>query len=239
VSLAKLLGLREREAGAMRNVVVLHAASEVSARGRVALGCGRLLGQRELVLRPVPVELRGLGLLHAVAVLPNGQALFVLSPDGIVDAAGVPGESGPTRPRGGAGGGPDTHARTRSVLVADDSITTRSLLRTVLEASGFRVRTAADGEEAARLALAEPFDLVVSDVQMPRLDGFRLTARLRAHPRSARVPIVLFSTLDSDEDRRRGVASGADAFLTKNAFDRGELLGIVKLLIEGTDEAAP
>jgi two-component system chemotaxis sensor kinase CheA len=126
--------------------------------------------------------------------------------------------------------------RPGTILVADDSITTRSLLRNVLEASGFRVRTAADGEEALRLALAESFDLVVSDVRMPRLDGLGLTARLRAHPRTTKIPIVLFSSLSSEEDRRRGSASGASAYLSKGAFDRGQLLEVVTSLIGGTEK---
>src|SRR5207248_5639267 len=141
-------------------------------------------------------------ILNTAAILPNGQAIFILSPRALVEAASalrVAGES--ARPEAGS-----------HILVADDSITTRSLLRNALEASGFRVRTAADGDEALRLALAEPFDLVVSDVRMPRLDGFGLTARLRADPRTRALPVVLFSSLDSDEDKRRGTASGANAY---------------------------
>src|SRR5206468_3222159 len=105
----------------------------------------------------------------------------------------------------GQGRGPGT------ILVADDSITTRSLLRNALETSGFRVRVAADGDEALKLAMSETFDLVVSDVRMPRLDGFGLTTRLRSNARTARLPVVLFSSLDTEEDRRRGLASGASA----------------------------
>ena len=68
---------------------------------------------------------------------------------------------------------------------------------------------------------------------MPRLDGFGLTARLRADPRTRALPVVLFSSLDSDEDKRRGTASGANAYLTKGAFDRGQLLDVVTSLIRG------
>jgi two-component system chemotaxis sensor kinase CheA len=68
---------------------------------------------------------------------------------------------------------------------------------------------------------------------MPRLDGFGLTARLRAEPRTARLPVVLFSSLESDDDRRRGATSGANAYLTKSAFDRGQLLDVVAGFIRG------
>ena len=220
VRLSRLLNLTERHEGsAYRTLAVVRGAGE-----RAAVVCERLLGSRDLVLRPLPPELQKMTLLDAAAILPNGQAIFVLSPRALAQAAGE------TRPE-------PAHPRSRrqqgTILVADDSITTRSLLRNALEASGYRVRTAADGDEALRLALAEPFDLIVSDVRMPRLDGFGLTARLRADVRTARLPVVLFSSLDSEEDKRRGSASGANAYLTKGAFDRGQLLDVVTSLIRG------
>jgi two-component system chemotaxis sensor kinase CheA len=164
--------------------------------------------------------------LETAAILPNGQVILVLSSRALVEAASE--QHLAARRSSRAPGAPGT------VLVADDSITTRSLLRNLFEASGLRVRVAADGEEALRLATAEPVDVVISDVRMPRLDGFGLTARLRADARTARVPVVLFSSLESDEDRRRGSSSGANAYLTKGAFDRGQLLDIVTGFIRGS-----
>jgi two-component system chemotaxis sensor kinase CheA len=186
--------------------------------------CERLLGSSGLVLRPLPAELQMIRLLGTAAILPNGQVIFVLSPRALVDAA----SQSQHEPRRTIASVPGT------ILVADDSITTRSLLCNAFEASGYRVRTAVDGDEALRLALNEPVDLVVSDVRMPRLDGFGLTARLRADPRTSKVPVVLFSSLDSEEDKRRGSASGANAYLTKGAFDRGQLLDVVATLIRGS-----
>lgn len=187
---------------------------------RVALGCERLEGESELVLQPLPAELLKNRLLSAVAMLPSGAALFVLSPAALA-AATVEKSTVETR------------LAQRTVLVADDSITTRSLLRSVLEGGGYRVRTAADGEEALRLLRSESVDLVVSDVRMPRLDGYSLVSKLREDPRTARLPVVLFSGADSDDDRRRGVAAGADAYLTKGAFERGQLIDVVTGLLQG------
>jgi chemotaxis protein histidine kinase CheA len=222
--LARVLGLAER----YENSAYLTLAIVRGGGGeRAAVVCERLLGSRDLVLRPVPPELRGIALLDATAILPTGQALFVLSPRALAaHAAGAALDE--AKPR--------AQARPSTILVADDSITTRSLLRTALEASGFRVRTAADGEEALRLAFAESFDLVVSDVRMPRLDGLALTTRLRADARTAKLPIVLFSSLSSEEDLRRGSASGASAYLSKGAFDRGQLLEVVTSLIGGAEK---
>jgi two-component system chemotaxis sensor kinase CheA len=222
VRLARVLGMAERHEGSTyRTLAVVRGPS-----ARAAVVCERLLGSRDLVLRPLPPELQNLKLLETAAILPNGQAIFVLSARALVEAAHE--QRAPAAPSARGPGEPGT------ILVADDSITTRSLLRNVLEASGFRVRIAADGEEALRVAMAEPIDVVVSDVRMPRLDGFALTARLRADPRTAQLPVVLFSSLESDEDRRRGSSSGANAYLTKSAFDRGQLLDVVTGLIRGS-----
>jgi two-component system chemotaxis sensor kinase CheA len=215
IRLSQVLNLTERHDGAGHvALMILEAGGH-----RVALWCEKLVGQRDLMLCPMPIELQSVSLLHGMAILPDGQTIFILAPRAIVEAA--------NRPAQEASGA----VRDHSILVADDSITTRSLLRNALEASGYRVRVAADGDEALRLALGESFDLVVSDVRMPRLDGFQLTARLKADPRTARLPVLLFSSLDSDEDRRRGSASGARAYLTKGAFDRGYLLEVVSGLI--------
>jgi two-component system, chemotaxis family, sensor kinase CheA len=219
VRLARVLGLTERHSG---SPWVMLAVMRAGAQ-RAAVVCERLLGSRDLVLRPLPPELAGLRLLDAAAILPDGSPILVLSPRALVEAAVE--ERAPALQPGFVPPG--------TVLVADDSITTRALLRNALEASGYLVRVAGDGDEALRLALTEPIDLVVSDVRMPRLDGFELTARLKADARTARLPVVLFSSLDSDEDRRRGTVSGASAYLTKGAYERGQLVDIVNSLIRG------
>jgi len=173
-------------------------------------------------VRALPEELQAQPMLNAAALLPNGTALFVLSASALIDSTlqqRVQPQEEPQKPG--------------IILVADDSITTRSLLRSVLEVGGYKVRTAADGDEALRLLRSEPVHLLVSDVRMPRLDGFSLIARLRADPRTAHIPVVLFSSSDSEEDRRRGMASGANAFLSKGAFDRGHLVDVVRNLLRG------
>jgi two-component system chemotaxis sensor kinase CheA len=222
VQLARVLGLKEHhEGGSHRTLAIVRGNGE-----RAALECERLLGSQDLVLRSLPRELQTLPLLSAAALLSDGRPVLVLSPHELVRAASALPSSN-ARAEG-------HRTRPGTVLIADDSITTRSLLRSALEASGYCVRVAADGDEALKLALTEPFDLVVSDVRMPRLDGFSLTTQLRANPTTTRVPVVLFSSLDSDEDRQRGLASGASAYLSKRAFDRGQLLDTIVGLIRET-----
>lgn len=188
----------------------------------VGVLCERILGEHDLILRALPLELQSHKQLSAAALLPNGTAVFVLAASALIEMA--------LAARALTLGNP---LRPGTILVADDSITTRSLLRSVLEVGGYQVRTAADGDEALRLLRTEQVNLVVSDVRMPRLDGLALLARLRADPRTATIPVVLFSSSDSEDDRRRGMASGANAFLSKGAFDRGHLVDVVKKLLRG------
>ncbi|MGH8442484.1 MAG: response regulator, partial [Nevskiaceae bacterium] len=128
-------------------------------------------------------------------------------------------------------------ARHRTILLVEDSITSRMLLKGILESAGYRVRTAVDGAEAFTLLRTEPVDLVVSDVEMPRLNGFELTARVRADRKLADLPLVLVTALETREDRERGVDVGANAYLVKSTFDQGNLLDAVKRLIRSGETA--
>jgi two-component system chemotaxis sensor kinase CheA len=122
-------------------------------------------------------------------------------------------------------------AKRRSVLVVEDSITARTLLKNILEASGYAVVTAIDGVDAFTQLRTAEFDIVVSDVDMPRMNGFDLTARIRSDKKLADLPIVLVTALDSREDRERGIEIGADAYIVKSSFDQSNLLEVVRRLI--------
>jgi two-component system chemotaxis sensor kinase CheA len=118
------------------------------------------------------------------------------------------------------------------VLVVDDSITTRTLEKNILEAAGYIVQLATDGQEALGAIAAEGVpDLIVTDVVMPRLDGFGLTQRLKEDPRTADIPVILVTSLDSAEDKSRGIEVGADAYITKSTFDQNNLLETIEQLI--------
>jgi two-component system chemotaxis sensor kinase CheA len=117
------------------------------------------------------------------------------------------------------------------VLVVDDSITTRTMEKNLLETAGYQVRLAVDGVEAWMLVKSEEFDLVLSDVDMPRLDGFELTARIRADRKLAELPVVLVTALESREDKERGIEVGANAYIIKSSFDQSNLLEIIRRLV--------
>jgi two-component system, chemotaxis family, sensor kinase CheA len=118
-----------------------------------------------------------------------------------------------------------------AILVAEDSITARTLLKNILEAAGYRVETAVDGLDAFVKLQAGAFDLVVSDVDMPRMNGFDLTEKVRRDRELGETPVVLVTALESREDRERGVEVGANAYIVKSSFDQSNLLETVKRLI--------
>src|SRR5262249_17778961 len=140
-------------------------------------------------------------------VLGSGRVAPVLhAPDLIRSARELGGET-PVRPSAAV---PSAPPASKSILVAEDSITSRMLIKGMLEAAGYQVTVAADGMEAFNQLRTGQFDLLVSDVEMPRLNGFDLTARIRADRRLAELPVVLVTTLDKREDRERGIDVGAN-----------------------------
>jgi two-component system chemotaxis sensor kinase CheA len=117
------------------------------------------------------------------------------------------------------------------ILVVDDSITTRTMERNLLEAAGYKVAVASNGQEAWTILKSEHFDLLVSDVDMPRMNGFDLTARVRADPTLADLPVVLVTALESRDDKERGIEVGANAYVIKSGFDQSKLLEIIRRLV--------
>jgi two-component system chemotaxis sensor kinase CheA len=121
--------------------------------------------------------------------------------------------------------------RRRQLLVVDDTVTTRTLVKSILEGAGYQVTTASDGVEALSLLSSRPFDLVVSDVEMPKMDGFTLTRSIRGSDAFAELPVILVTGLSSEAHRKSGLEAGANAYLVKTAFDQQNLLEAIKELV--------
>lgn len=120
----------------------------------------------------------------------------------------------------------------QKILVADDSLTTRTLLKNIMEMSGYEVRTAFDGLDAYEILKKEPFDLVISDVDMPRMNGFELTESIRADSQLSDLPVVIITSLESAEDKERGMHAGANAYIVKSSFDQNTLSENIKWLLK-------
>jgi len=120
--------------------------------------------------------------------------------------------------------------RTKVILMAEDSLTTRTQMKRILEGAGYEVVTAVDGLDAFDKIGARPFDALVTDIMMPNMDGLTLTQKLRADAKYRELPIILVTTLSSDEDRKKGLDVGASAYITKPAFDQKVFLDTLRRL---------
>jgi len=227
VSLATSLGLaapvRDPAGSGHVFLVVLE-----SNRSRVALRVDDVPYEHEVVLKSLGPMLRRAPQYVGATIVGGGQIVPVLNVNHILGTALGAGRGGaePRAPRPQT-----TGSRKRTVLVAEDSITSRSLLKGILQSAGYEVRTAVDGADALTILKFEPVDLVISDVQMPRLNGFELTAKIRADAGLSTLPVILITSLASREDKERGVDAGANAYIVKSSFDQSDLLAAIGRLI--------
>jgi two-component system chemotaxis sensor kinase CheA len=197
-----------------------------SSAMRVAFEVDEIQGDREVLVKPLGRTLeRVRNVLGATVLADVGIAPILNIHDLLKSALRV--ARAPVS--AGISATPQA-AEERRVLIVEDSITARGLLKNILEAAGYQVKAAVDGAEAWALLCLEPFDVVVSDVEMPRMNGFDLTARIRADRRLAELPVVLVTALDSREDRERGVDVGANAYIVKRDFDQKRLFEVLQRL---------
>ncbi|HEY4129673.1 MAG TPA: response regulator, partial [Gemmatimonadaceae bacterium] len=193
---------------------------------RIALRVDELLEDVEVVVRPIRAHGRvAVPYVSGAALLPSGAVALVLNITSVTAAA-----LGLTNDRAAL---PKTmeSAPRKCVLVVDDSITTRTLESSVLEAAGYDVITAVDGADGWRVLQERGADLVVSDVEMPRMDGLQLCEAIRASTRFRETPVILVTALETAEHRARGLEVGADAYLGKSSFEQQSLLNTVHELL--------
>lgn len=198
------------------------AVARINGR-RMALAVDEALSTRDAVVSGIdevgldPLRFQG------TVLLENGAPALVLNAGSLaLPTHGLPGLPVST---------PSAMARRSHILVVDDSITTRTLEKSILEAHGYRVTLCVDGREALETLHAQTVDLIVSDVEMPRMDGFALVQAVKSDPVLSDIPVILVTSRASDVDRQRGLRLGADAYIVKTRFDQDELLDGIRRLI--------
>jgi two-component system chemotaxis sensor kinase CheA len=223
VSLASLLG-RSFGLNEDRNpFAVIMAVAEQ----RLVLLVDDVLTELELAIKPLGFPLRHAQNVAGAALMGDGKPVVVLNAADLIRAAkGIHKQTFFTNQEEVA----EEKAKTR-ILVVDDSITTRTLEKSILETAGYEVVTATDGLQALGCLKEQPVELVVSDVEMPNMDGIALTRKLREDEMYAYLPIILVTSLESQADRERGMVAGANAYIVKRGFDQRELLKTVEQLV--------
>ncbi len=191
--------------------------------GGFAFAVDRFVDQAELSVRRLDPRLGKIPGVSAASLDENGFPLLILDMDDLVQtAAGSPLSTSTSS---------HDDSATPRILIVDDSHTVREMERRLLARSGYSVSTAQNGQEAWNLLRLKEYDLLISDVDMPQMNGIELVTRVRANSRLARLPIIILSYKDRMEDRKRGLDAGADFYLTKGSFDNGTFLQAVVDLV--------
>ncbi|TAL21036.1 MAG: hybrid sensor histidine kinase/response regulator, partial [Nitrospirae bacterium] len=219
------LPAKERTAGTHDTLacIVLQVGDE-----RLGLLADDLPTEEEVAPKPLGAPLKRVRNVSALALLGSGEICAVLNPSDLLRSANQTSAEFGMR---SADAIPHTKV---AVLLVEDSVLIRAMEKRILEDGGYEVVTAVDGVDALNALNANgnrPFAAVVSDIVMPNMDGLALTAHIRAEPRYKALPVILVTTLASDEDKRRGLDAGANAYIPKPSFDQRVLLDTLKRLI--------
>jgi two-component system chemotaxis sensor kinase CheA len=206
----------------IRQTVIVAEGSD----GRFGILVEAVHEEQELVFKELRGPLRNQKTFTGAALLGNGDIMPILDVNALFELASrAPAvDAAPTMPRRGA-------ARISRVLVVDDSLVAGELQKNILVAAGYESEIACDGVEALEFLHRKDWDLVVADVDMPRMSGFELTERIRRDEQFRDIPVIIVTSRDSVDDRRRGFEAGADAYVLKREFDQAQLLETVRRLI--------
>lgn len=190
---------------------------------KIALRIDQMVDERDLVIKPLPQHLVHQPLVAGIVNHGYRQLVSLLHVPHLIELARHSSQR-PTEPV-------TTDAFRQHVLVVDDSLNTREIEKDLLEAWGYQVTLAEDGLDGLEKALAGDFDAILTDVEMPVMDGFTLTGRLREEERYRERPIIIITSREKESDRRRGIEVGADAYIVKGSFDQRNLVDTLKILL--------
>lgn len=224
VRLCELLGLPETSGNdsqqKMMSVVLLKSGARL-----IAVAVDAFLEERESLILHFD-EFAATSHWAGGILLDDGRVALVVQPTELLENAGC-------RRNGNTPALPVAAEQPRpaKVLIVDDSFTTRTLEKSILESHGFDVSVATDGVEALSQLRQQKYGLVISDVEMPRMDGFALLEQMKADPRLAAVPVILVTSRDRPEDQQHGLDLGANAYIVKRKFDHQELLNVIRQLL--------
>lgn len=193
---------------------------------KLALVVDELLDERDLVIKQLPQHLRDRNLISGMVTTGHNELVSLLHAPCLMDMARK--SRDPVADRTAQ----QQDQKRLRVLVVDDSLNTREIERDVLEARGYHVTLAEHGQDGLNKALAEDFDAILTDVEMPVMDGFTLTARLRQEDRYRDRPIIIITSREKESDRRRGIEVGADAYIVKGSFDQNSLVDTLRVLLD-------
>ena len=194
---------------------------------KIAFQVDEVIGVEQIVMRNLGTHLGRLPVFSGSSILGTGEIALIIDVARLFTMAQI--KAGNLFLERNM---PETPSDTRQrILLVEDQITTRLLEKSILEAAGFWVETAENGTDALGKLEGAPFHLVITDVQMPKMDGFTLTSTLKKDSRFSHIPVIIVTSLEREEERKQGLLAGADAFLLKKSFNQESLIHTIRTLI--------
>lgn len=195
---------------------------------KVAFLVEEIIGERDIVIKPLQPPLMNISCVAGGTLSGTGEIIIVLNAGDLIQGALRTGRVNRVTLQ------TETLIKEPSrhhILLAEDSITTRTLEKNILENSNYKVTAAVDGKEAWELLQKQDFSLVITDIEMPNMNGFELTERIKQSEKYQDIPVIIVTSLDSESQKSRGIEVGANAYIVKHDFESTELLEIVRQLV--------
>jgi two-component system chemotaxis sensor kinase CheA len=198
---------------------------------KLALVIDRLEDERDMVIKPLPTHLQFIERVSGMVVTGKNELVNILHAPALLALARQSRQKTQQPTESGLSFEENDQHKTRHILVVDDSLNTREIEKDVLEAHGYQVTLAEDGQDGLNKAKEGDFDAILTDVEMPNMDGFTLTTNLRKEEKYRNRPIIIITSREKEEDKRRGVQVGADAYIVKGDFDQSNLVETLNALL--------
>lgn len=205
-----------------KELLIILLASGAERLGLIVDG---VISEADMVIKPLPLAVKHLTLISGFTVGSNDELISVLGVSALIKQA-RDSKVDVGRPLGA-----HSKKQGKTILVVDDSANTRDIVKSILESYGYQVELAEDGFAAIEKTGKKVYDAVITDVEMPHLDGFSLTSHLRQDERYRQIPVIIVTSREKEEDKRRGIQVGANAYIVKGAFDQNNLVETVQNLI--------
>lgn len=196
---------------------------------RILVLIDEILNEHDCVVYPLPAPLDKL--THYIGVINTGQTdlMLVLDPSKLLDVTSTKGFLSFQADNSRIESTVDT--KDKRILIVDDSLTTRTIAINTLNAVGFKTKTAVNGQQAWDIIQKQDFDCIVTDIQMPKMNGFELTKKIKKDKELANIPVIMITSLDSEADREKGLSAGANAYLVKKEFDSNKLIDTIRTFL--------
>ncbi|MBC2713882.1 MAG: hybrid sensor histidine kinase/response regulator [Desulfobacteraceae bacterium] len=198
-----------------------------SSEKKIACIVDNVTNEQDVLVKSLGKQLKRIPNISGATILGNGQVVPILNVNDLISISSGKSISLTMEKKIDM----KKNEPQKTLLIVEDSFTSRTLLKNILEASGYTVTTAIDGEDGYQQLKLGYYDAVISDIEMPKMNGFELTRKIRETETLADKPIILVTSLDSRQDREKGIDVGADAYIVKSSFDQNNLLEVLERLV--------